>query len=195
MSFERFLRSLHAWLGVCILPWVVMAGFTGFYMNHSKLILSLLPVGGYEVAQFDTSPLAKEVKRAEAFALARSILPDVVLGLTVSKPYLGRESFRFDGGNTDVIVDQKTGHYWVTGRYLRRTYAPDGARLDTEIRWSRVLSSLHTRGWVGTVLGTWLADITAGALMVFGISGLYLFAAPRLRRARNRRARMKAARQ
>jgi hypothetical protein len=195
MSFERFLRSLHAWLGICILPWVVVAGFTGFYMNHGKLILSLLPDSGFDVTQFDTSPLAKEVTRAQAFALARSILPDVVRGLTVSKPYLGRESYRFDGGDTDVIVDQKTGHYWVTGRYMRQTFAPDGARLDTVIRWSRVLSSLHTRGWVGTVLGTWLADITAGALMVFGISGLYLFSAPRLRRAKNRRARAKAARQ
>ena len=72
MSFERFLRSLHAWLGICILPWVVVAGFTGFYMNHGKLILSLLPDSGFDVTQFDASPLAKEVTRAQAFALARA---------------------------------------------------------------------------------------------------------------------------
>ncbi|HMS96042.1 MAG TPA: hypothetical protein PKA03_12645, partial [Tabrizicola sp.] len=59
----------------------------------------------------------------------------------------------------------------------------------------RILTSLHERGWVGSALGTWLADITAGALMVFGLSGLYLFFAPRLRRMKNRRARLAYQRQ
>jgi uncharacterized iron-regulated membrane protein len=194
MSVERFLRSLHGWLGVCILPWVVIAGFTGFYMNHSKLILSLMPDTGYDVAQMDQSALAQPVDAVAAHALAVRVLPNIAPTLAAPKRFMGREAYRFDGGETDVWVDRATGHYWVTGRYVTRTYAPDGTRLATELRWSRVLSSLHTRGWIGTALGSFLADATAIALTIFGASGLYVFLAPRFRRAKNRRARLKTTR-
>ncbi|MBL9048118.1 MAG: hypothetical protein JNK34_12550, partial [Tabrizicola sp.] len=37
MAFERLVRTLHSWLGLLILPWVILAGFTGLYMNHEDL--------------------------------------------------------------------------------------------------------------------------------------------------------------
>lgn len=189
MSFERLLKTLHSWLGVLILPWIVMAGLTGLYMNHSRLILSWLPATGIEVSALDSLPGGVPQTKESAWAIARAAAPDAALKADPDDSYRGRRVFAFDGDGTDVQVDQATGYHWVVRRYSVVLRAPDGQRVDTEIRWSRVLSSLHERGWIGSALGSWLADITAGALAVFGLSGLYLFTAPRLRRMKNRRAR------
>ena len=48
----RSLRLVHSWLGVLVLPWIVLFGLTGFYLNHERAVLSLLPDGAY-----DESPL------------------------------------------------------------------------------------------------------------------------------------------
>lgn len=189
MSIERLLKTIHSWLGVMILPWIVAAGFTGLYMNHDDLILSIFPsTEHYDPALFDASALAREVDEAGAERIASGIAPGVVLDLTEDDSFHKRDVFTFDAGSYDVIVDRDTGFVWTDSRYVTRTYQPDGERLHTRVRWGRVLSSIHTRGWVGTTLGTWLADIAAGALVVFGLTGLVLFFAPRVRRAKNRRA-------
>lgn len=189
MSFERLVKAIHSWLGVLILPWVVAIGFTGLYMNHDDLILSLFPTEHYDPVGFDASPLARAQDEASAEAFAATLAPGQVLELDDEEDwYRDRHVYTFDAGAFDVIVDRATGFGWTNGRYVTRTFAPDGARLHTRIRWARVLSSIHERGWVGTALGTWLADITAGALVIFGLSGLVLFAMPRLRRRKNRRA-------
>lgn len=189
MSFERLVKTIHSWLGVLILPWVAAIGFTGLYMNHDDLILSLFPTEHYDTAGFDASPLARVQDEASAEAFAERLAPGAELFPDEEADrFRHRDVFTFDAGDYDVIVDRETGFGWTDSRYVTRTYAPDGAWLHTRIRWSRVLSSIHTRGWVGTALGTWLADITAGALVVFGLSGLVLFVMPRLRRMKNRKA-------
>ena len=32
----RGLRTVHTWLGVLVVPWIIIIGATGFYLNHSK---------------------------------------------------------------------------------------------------------------------------------------------------------------
>lgn len=189
MSFERLVKTIHSWLGVLILPWVVAIGFTGLYMNHSDLILSVFPTEHYDTGGFDASPLARLQDEDSAVAFAATLAPGADIVLDDEEDWFrDRHVYTFDAGAFDVVVDRATGFGWTNSRYVTRTYAPDGERLHTRIRWSRVLSSIHERGWVGTALGTWLADITAGALVIFGLSGLVLFVMPRLRRMKNRRA-------
>lgn len=187
MSFERFLKTLHSWLGVMILPWVIIAGLTGFYMNHSKLVLALFPTDGMGPDRFVQTGAPQT--RDTAWMLAEGVAGAVDLSSTTR--YEGRAVFGFKGDVEDVYVDEQTGHYWLVTRYARTLYAPDGTQIENDFRWGRILSSLHTRGWVGTTLGSLLADITAIALMVFGLSGLVLFFAPRLRKWKNKRTRMK----
>lgn len=188
MSFERLTKTLHSWLGVVILPWVVIMGFTGLYINHDEAILSLFPTAHYDPSRFDTAPLARPQDQAGAEQIAKRLAAgaDIVLDDTEDQ-YHNRSVYAFTTDEFDVFVDRATGYGWTDSRYMTRTFAPDGSLLHSRIRWSRVLSSLHERGWVGRALGTWLADITAVALVVFGVSGLVLFALPRLRRRRNRR--------
>lgn len=189
MSIERMLKNVHSWLGVLILPWVVAAGFTGFSMNHRDLVLAQLPFGAaYDAALFDGAPLARPVDEAGAERIAALVAPGAELFPDGAVMVKGRPAFVFVGGDFGVTVDAATGYARSEGRYVTQTHAPDGERVHTRIRWSRVLSSVHERGWVGSALGTWLADIAAGALVVFGLTGLVLFVAPRLRRMKNRRA-------
>lgn len=189
MSAERFLKMLHGWLGILILPWIVIAGLTGLYMNHAQLVLSLLPVMGTDAEVLDRLPGGIAQTEESAWSIALAAVPGVGLELDDDDSFRDRTVYTFDGEGADVRVDRATGYHWIEGRYLTDLRAPDGTRIDREIRWSRVLSSLHERGWVGSALGSWLADITAAALALFGLSGMYLFTAPRLRRIKNRRAR------
>ncbi len=192
MPIERLLRTLHSWLGLFILPWVIMAGLTGLYMNHESLVLSVFPQGDVSASQF--SPGGTQQTDASARALAEGLFGP--LGNARSKEFLGRPVVAFkDADGKSVMVDVATGHIWTNDRYVVTLYAPTGEQLASDRNWGRTLSSLHQRGWVGTVLGVWLADITATALMAFGTTGLFLFFAPRFRRWKNRRARLAYQRQ
>lgn len=193
-NIERKLRTLHGWLGALILPWIVLAGLTGYYMNHKDAVLRLLPeasVPGPEVFAGlpESAPVATS---GEAMVIAAHYRPEASLKLDRDSTYSGRRVWTIDTGDDAVIVDRETGYVWVRERYRVTAYAANGSKVGTEWRWSKILTSLHTRGWVGSALGRWLADFTALSLVVFGLSGIVLFWAPRLRKRKNRRARLKA---
>jgi hypothetical protein len=189
-GFERLLRNLHTWLGVMILPWVIIAGVTGLYMNHSSLILSVFPVGDTE------EPLlrAPDLPQTEdsAAKIVQAMYPNTRFDDMGGRSQNGRKGYVFAATDFEAVVDQATGYVAVKSRYFKHLYTPTGQRVASRPYWSKILSRLHQDGWVGGALGSWPADIVAAALVIFGSSGLYLFTAPRLRRAKNRRARLRA---
>ena len=188
----RFLKTLHGWLGVFVLPWVILIGLTGLFLNHEGLVLGWIKGEGYEEARFDTWPGAQPVTVDAARALAEAVVPGQTLTLDPDRSYHGREVATFDTVGTQVIVALKTGHYWVKTDLRRVTHAPDGTVLEAKTYWGSVFKRLHVRGWLTATFGTWLADITAAAMVIFGLTGIILFLLPRLRRRQNRR-RMRAA--
>jgi hypothetical protein len=190
MSVERFLKTLHGWLGFVILPWIVMAGVTGLFQNHPNLILGLMPNASIEGELLDSQP-PMAVDAAQVAALAQSVM-GISVAVSSETRFKSRDVYRVTGPQADLYVDRATGGYWVSGHYTQRLYAADGTRLGLAVKWSKVLSALHKRGWLSDRFGSWPADIAAGALTVFGLSGLYLFIAPRLRKLRNKRARRQA---
>lgn len=189
---ERWLRQIHKWLGVLLLPWVIAVGFTGIYLNHERLFERYFPFDQYDEAMFDQwkDPTPVDIKGAYAIALIQ--WPEEFFSETSDHRFRGRDVFELKSDAGTIIVDEATGHYWVQTRYFIRVYTPDFKRVATEVRWRRLLNSVHHRGWVGNTLGTWLADITGLALIVFGLTGLYLFTAPRMRKRKNQRARQRA---
>jgi hypothetical protein len=189
----RLLKTVHGWLGVIVLPWVIIIGLTGLFLNHERLVMGWLDGAGYDEAQFDTWPDAKPLTVETAQALAAGLYPGVKLTRDGGKTYHGREVAIFDAGGTQVIVALKTGHYWVKTGLTRVTHAPDGTVLESKFYWSGIAKRLHERGWLTSDLGTWLADITALAMVVFGLSGIVLFLVPRIRRRQNRRRMRQAA--
>lgn len=185
----RLLKTLHGWLGVIVLPWVIIIGLTGLFLNHERLVMGWLEGEGYDEAQFDVWPGAMPVTLDDAKALALRLYPDTDFSLGDDRTYHGREAAIFEAGGTQVIVALQSGHYWVKTDTSRVTHAPDGTVLETRTYWEGIFKRLHVRGWLTSAFGTWLADITAAAMVVFGLSGIVLFLVPRLRRRQNRRNR------
>lgn len=188
----RLLKTVHGWLGVIVLPWVILIGLTGLFLNHERLVMGWLEGDAYDEAQFDAWPGARAVTVDEARLLAERLYPGVALTQEDDTAYHGREAAVFAAGGAQVIVALQTGHYWVKTDLRRVTYAPDGLVLETRTYWEGIFKRLHERGWLTRSLGTWLADITAAAMVIFGLSGIILFIVPRLRRRQNRQ-RMRAA--
>ncbi len=191
MSIERFLRSLHSWLGALILPWVVIAGFTGIYMNHRSMVVDLLPKGGYDLTVLDQA--ASLPFEDDAIAVLAQNWGKMDLSNPGTSRLHGRPVLQFDTGSETALVDVQTGYYWIKTRYQERFFDPNGRRIGRIVHWSKLLQQLHKSGWLGGALGSWPADICAAALVVFGLSGMYLFIAPRVRRAKNRRAKKRYA--
>ena len=185
----RLLKSLHGWLGVIVLPWILVIGMTGIYLNHERALFDLLPGASYDEARFDDWPDPAPIDRAAALAAADRIWPGQRFELSDETAYHGRAAAILDGDSGQVIVDLATGHYWIKTDLRRQTFTPVGQLLDTQIYWGNIFKRLHTRGWVTGSFGTWAADITGGAMSVFALSGIALFLTPRLRRRRNRRQR------
>lgn len=180
----RMLRTLHGWLGIFVLPWVVVIGASGFYLNHSRTILPWLEGGDYEESRFDEWPAAEPVPLATAQAVAARYWPDEPVPAAEEVNYHDRPAYQFRKHSGLVIVTRPTGHYFVKTRYTRRTFAPDGTLLHSKFYWGVFFKRLHETGWVDFSLGTWLADITSLAMVVFGLSGGVLWLAPRFRRLR-----------
>jgi len=177
----KFFRVTHGWLGVIVFPWIFAIGITGLYLNHSKLVLGWIGSSEYDESQFFDWP-EQDITVAHALAIANTYWPEEdVLGMK-DEPYHGFDSFTFKKDSGRIIVTQDTGHYFVKTNLTRRTFAPDGTLLHKKIYWSSVFKWLHVRGWLNSDLGTWLADITAVAMVFFSLSGLWLFFAPRLKK-------------
>jgi hypothetical protein len=186
VSLDRFLKTLHGWLGVLILPWIVMAGLTGFYENHGGLVMQRLPYASFPseavnrlLAEVPMHP----VDAAGAGALAARLLPNATLS---PAQVFDRPGYEAKTPDAVLRIDAATGAYALQGDFVTSFHRFDGIRVATLINWGKLMVRLHRAGWLNDQLGTWPADLTALALMLFGMSGLYLFFAPRLRRLRIR---------
>lgn len=178
----RLFRTVHGWLGIFIFPWVIVIGATGFYLNHSKAILSVLEPPKYDEGRFDERPVTEPATMETGRVVALSVWPDEAIAEATEKVYHDRPSFQFKKASGRIIVTQPTGHYFVKTNYTRRTYAPDGELLHSKTYWGAIFKGLHRAGWLGRSLGTWLADLTSLAMVVFGCTGAILWWAPRSRR-------------
>lgn len=185
----RLLKTLHGWLGVLVLPWVLIIGLTGLYLNHSRLVTGFLDGPDYDEAEFDNWPSSAPLSVDDARALAEALYPDQPMTVSAETSYHKRAAAIFENDGRQVIVALKTGHYWIKTDFRRITHAPDGAVLETKIYWGTIFKRLHERGWLTSQFGTWAADITATAMVLFGLSGIILFLTPRFRRLQNRRKR------
>lgn len=180
----RTFRSVHGWLGVLVLPWVIVIGATGFYLNHSKLILKTFFKSEFSESRFDEERPLDPITRQTAIALAAAVWPERAVAEVTEKDYHGRPSYLVKKRGGTVVLSIPTGHYYLKTRYLRRTFSPQGELLHTKVYWGRMFKDLHTTGWFGRSLGTWLADAVSLAMVVFGVTGTLMWWVPRAKRFR-----------
>lgn len=186
----KFFKVTHGWLGVIVFPWIFVIGLTGLYLNHKSMVLDWIGTNEYDESQFADWP-TKNVSVSEALAIANMYWPEEDVLSLKDDTYHGFNSFIFKKESGRIIVTQDTGHYYVKTNWTKRTFAPDGTFLHKKIYWKSVFKWLHVRGWIGTTFGTWLADITATAMVFFSLSGLWLFFAPRLKKIKRSLAKLK----
>jgi len=180
------LRKTHSFLGVLIFPLVLVVGFTGFYLNHSNTLFSFIGASDYDESQFDLWPNPQEASVSSVKLLAGSVWPEFPITRIYTEIYHDRPSYFIDKDPGTIIVSRATGHYFVKSGFTRATFAPDGTRLDRKVYWGSVFKWLHTRGWLSDRFGTFLADITSIALMVFAISGAVIWWLPRYKKIRRK---------
>ncbi|MDA1286274.1 MAG: PepSY domain-containing protein [Proteobacteria bacterium] len=186
-SFLGLLKTIHGWLGFFVLPWIIMLGLMGFYLNHSKLVLSYLPNQTYDEANFDKWPNPVPITQEVGIQTASQFYGTTSFRLRTTQIYHNRDVWIFQAENRDELtIDKATGHYWVKTGYSRYTYDPDGRQLDYKFYWGSIFKTLHTQGWTTSKFGTWLVDIASGAMVYFGLSGFFMFLIPKLRRRGNR---------
>ncbi len=177
---------MHSWLGVLVLPWLLVIGFTGFYLNHADLVLDVIGQRPFSEAGFDAVKPPRPITIDDAKKLSKRIWPDEPVKKVEVDTYHGRRSYIMEKRSGLIILSIPTGHYYVKDGWTRRTYAPDGRLLHTKVYWDGIFEELHETGWLGGGMGTWFADMVALAMMFFGLTGLILWATPRLRRLRRR---------
>lgn len=183
-GFLHAIRTLHGWLGIFVIPWVVIIGATGFYLNHSRMFTPL-----FEQKEFSESVLEKSTPPApvtveSARLLGGKLWSGEPIKKISRKSYHGRQSYFVKKARGNIIISIPTGHYYLKTRYTRRTYSRGGELLHSKIYWRRVLKDIHETGWMGGGLGTWLADAVAIAMMVFGFTGVFMWSAPKVHRLR-----------
>ena len=180
----KFLRLVHGWLGALILPWIIIIGATGFYLNHSQMVLGWVNGADFNEEQLLTAPGAHLVNGEQAAAIAGTFWPGERLPDPEAVKYHDFVAYQFERPSGSVIVVRQSGHYYVKTKYSRRTFAPDGTLVDRERYWSRIFKEFHVRGWLGGAMGSLFADITAISMVLFGLTGIVLWWMPRSRKIR-----------
>ena len=175
----KFLRKLHSWLGIIALPWVILFGVTGFYLNHPDVIRAILPLTSYEDVGTSFEVLPKPLTMEEAEKIAQAYWPESQMKSVSKSVYHGYEAINFEREAGQIIVAVDTGHYYVKSRWKNLQFSPDGVLVGRKIYWNYVFGVFHRTGWLGWSLGTILADITSLALITFGISGMVLWYLPK----------------
>lgn len=181
-KIQKFFRITHGWAGVIVFPLVLLIGLTGLALNHRALV-----EGWIGVVPFDETVLANypalNITPTQSAGIAQRYWPDeAVKEYRNDRKYHGFDVYIFKKDSGQIIIAKTTGHYYVKTAFTRRTFSPDGVQLHRKIYWKSLFKWLHVRGWPTKALGTWLADITATAMIYFSISGLWLFFAPRIKR-------------
>ena len=186
-GFLSVCRTLHGWLGIFVVPWVILIGATGFYLNHGKVISSMLFPEAFSEKDSDQHQPSSPITREQAQSLGEKIWPaDPIIKIS-EEVYHGRPSFIIRKNSGNAILSIPTGHYYLKNRYKRRTYSPDGQLLNTKTYWGPVLKDIHRSGWLGGGLGTWIADAVSLAMVAFGITGAMMWSVPRVKRLRQGR--------
>jgi hypothetical protein len=181
-GFLRACQAVHGWLGIFVIPWVLAIGATGFYLNHAKMFTALL--GQEKFIESELKPLSLPPPGTEQTArlLGKKIWPNESVTTVTKKFYKGQQSFFLKMARGTIIVPISANFYYIKTRYIRRTFGGDGELIYTKYYWKRALKDIHKTGWLGGGLGTWLADMVAIAMMVFGVTGVFMWSAPRIRR-------------
>lgn len=168
MRFLYFMRRLHLYLGLSLLPWFLMYGLSSFVFNHPRPF------------NFLFGPTQWTLRLERPYALA--VTPD--------------GDGRASGAKilNDLGIDGAFGVYWPNPREFhvyvfdfwnatQVKYFLDQKRVvveDKKFRWDHFLTGMHARGGfeqAGWGNDAWavVVDIVAVAMLLWVATGLYMW--------------------
>ena len=110
MNALRFLRTIHGWIGVLVIPWVLLYGLTGFYLNHERDMAFLFGSDEVDLLWREDQP-----GRLSDEAAARAWFAQVFPGLQVEKvtgeDYHGKPAFQIATGSLLVIAPKNSSFF------------------------------------------------------------------------------------
>jgi len=180
-------RTVHSWLGIALFPWVVIIGITGVYLNHYKALYPLIVQEEFLEGDFTGQALTYDMALQQIKDIALKDWPNQKIFKIWREPYHQKMSIYAKMTSGLLILSLPTGHYYHKTRYIRETFAPDGELLHTKYYFGAIFKDFHRSGWLGGKLGTWIADIVGTIMVVFGITGLIVWASPKVKKWRNRK--------
>lgn len=194
-------REWHTWLGVILSVVIVAVCVTGIYLNHEHFFDGLFSEKSQKPKKappalanngdlpqtvpeglYTTTPLgAFPVSFSQALESSREMLGDVALKQIELKDEHGTLIYKIKAQHeegeepTEVWVDAYSGTAKLKEPYNKADGAYD---------WGKVLKDIHT-GKIGGDTGRLLIDVTSLTIIFLTVTGIYLWALPRLRKRQN----------
>ncbi len=184
----RLSRSVHRWLGLVSLPLVMIIGITGYYLNHSTLVSSILPYSEDRGDMFTSPHPDGPREMAHLLVLMSTVWGRVPVHSIRTVDCDGFECLtvsQVDDSRRRISLGVESGDYIVRSRYLKVSRARDGSLISFTIYWDSLLDRLHT-GDVARGKYRVLWDALCLALILLSLTGMVLWLAPTLRRERRK---------
>jgi len=184
-AFLRWCRTIHSWLGVLILPWVIVIALTGFYINHPQGFHSLL--GYQDITSAELSNLQPvQVNQQLVETIVKANWPsEELLGQGQSR-YRNRQMFAISKPSGTIYIPiPATNIYFVREGMRERIVGIDGTQFRDQLPYPQMFRVLHEQGWLSSTFGTFFADLVALAMVLFGFTGLLMFSVPKVRKLKS----------
>ena len=153
MNALRFLRTIHGWIGVLVIPWVLLYGLTGFYLNHERDMAFLFGSDEVDMLWREDQP-GRLSDEAAARAWFAQVFPDLPVEKVTDEDYHGKPAFQIATGSLLVIAPKNSSFYFDKTSHVRQLHDDTGAVINHHVYWPSILKELHTHGWLRSPLGT-----------------------------------------
>lgn len=180
-------REYHSLLGVCLAAFILLVCVSGIYLNHKDFFTSGEPdakekpkqagKSGKALVLTTENPGALPMDLNQALALAKPHLGDAPLERVELKSERGDWSYKIKSQDeAEVIISVATGTITTKAAYQKEGAYDVG----------KVIKDLHT-GKIGGEAGKLFVDFTSIVIIVLTLSGVYLWAVPKVRKRKAQR--------
>ena len=182
----RWIKILHGWMGVLVLPWVIIFGLTGFFLNHQNLFGEWPDADLLQQAlpQDSTGRLATK-EQVESWV--QTIRPGVEMKSMQQGDLNGVLAWQIEITGGTLTAPVNSSSYFEVTQMQVRLLDGQNSVVRRDLNWKHISRELHVHGWLSDAPGTLIADAFSFILVGFGVSGLALWGWPRLRRMSLRR--------
>lgn len=170
MSFALFLRRLHVYLALILLPWVLMYAVSALVINHNQSIKAFLDDGKPDWSERTTEAFNEPIPGDDELQeFGRNLAKQ--LGLEG-----GYYTYRSGSGRINVNVQD----FWSNHRVIYDSQAGTARVEDQRFQWNGFLIRMHERsGYLqeSFLHDLWavLVDVTCGAYLVLTLTGLWMW--------------------